>query len=564
MAIREAMKKINAYWQAGDLDSVMEMVSDDYFDRRCLDKAAVEESWGNFLDSISDYLQYTTLEDMEVVGDDAFVLREALEYYVDATSGNKDWNWSRELRRYRRENGEWKYYGAQLGFRPDWYDVYARHTSYDGQHYPIAADFIDCADNQYIDTPAPIAAFTVNGPPGSGLVNLDLMPYWYSDPRDPWRGFWNQESLTVCQTGFYTFRVENNYGDYFVYTDYLQGRKHMPLPLLVSPAADEVVSAGNVVPVWDPVSRAETYRVDMRYSEDGGTTWYGMPNIYTDGTRANVSVDPDTLYQWRVRARQFDRYGELDGESRSDWQQFSTGVGGIEISGSYLQYRTYSDPANNRYQGYLSFLNNGQPIEESDIAAIVLKDEDQNNITISQRIFDSLQYYYGGWNPDSEQVDFSGPYPDTGFAIRFPETTIFAKGYYTYEVTTSQGANLSQIRYFPGKLTLAVVDSDSMVSEWINADLKLSWTNPDPGGPFDQVRIFFISEENGTEIPLIIRLPNSAVEVTIPAYWINRVKQLSNTPTMSWQIQLRTFDSFTNNNYARSNSDAKPIAGWSN
>jgi len=236
----------------------------------------------------------------------------------------------------------------------------------------------------------------------------------------------------------------------------------------------------------------------------------------------------------------------------------------IEIVGSYLQYRTYSDPAKSKYRGWVGFENNAQPIDESDIEDIVLKDQDQKEVVIDQIAFSRGDYYFGYWNSGTQQVVYSGPRFYTGFNIYFPEGATFSSGNYTYEATTSQGIKLSDVRYFPGKLELAVVDSSTMASEWINGDLKLTWTNPDPGGPFDEVRVWLFSEENGWEIYLQISLPNTASEVTIPQQWINKVKQLSGTDTMSWCILFNAYESTTNNLYARSISDEKPIDGWSN
>ncbi len=101
-----------------------------------------------------------------------------------------------------------------------------------------------------------------------------------------------------------------------------------------------------------------------------------------------------------------------------------------------------------------------------------------------------------------------------------------------------------------------------MDSEWINGDLKLTWTNANPVGS-DKVVVYLFSEEKGFELYLLIGLPNTASEVTIPEEWVNNVKQLSNSNAMSWLIQLRAISDKTNNNYARSQSDSKTIEGWS-
>ena len=254
-------------------------------------------------------------------------------------------------------------------------------------------------------------------------------------------------------------------------------------------------------------------------------------------------------------ARSFSDRKPIDG--------WSSWLDDIVIIASYLQYRTYYDPALSKYQGFVEFQKNGQPIDESDITEIVLKDPDQNEVTIDQIIFYDEDYYFGAWN--SGQVNYSGPWEYTGFSIHFPESTTFSIGNYTYEAKTSQGVKLSDTRYFPNKLELPVVDSTTMTSEWINGDLKLNWTIPIPDDQHDQVRVWLYNEQNNPELPLMIRLPNNATEVTIPAQVISNVKQLSNNvPTMKWLVLLYTIEDTTDNWYARSFSERINIEGWSN
>jgi hypothetical protein len=262
--------------------------------------------------------------------------------------------------------------------------------------------------------------------------------------------------------------------------------------------------------------------------------------------RVEADTDGDGVYDWDS--------GPL---LWSDYQSFDQ----IEITSSYVQYRTYSDAAGNRYQGWVSFLNDGRPIEASDIADIVLKDQNQNEVDISLSDLYYDEYYYGGWNSGDGQIYYSGPYSDTGFSIYFPEATALTEGNYTYEATTMSGRIVSQTLYFPGKLELEAVDAATMASEWINGDLKLTWTNPDPGGLFEQVRVRL---QSGDHLYLTIRLPNTASEVTIPEQWINNVKQLSNADTMDWIVLFYAIEGTTNNQYARSQSDTKPVEGWDN
>ena len=277
-------------------------------------------------------------------------------------------------------------------------------------------------------------------------------------------------------------------------------------------------------------------------------------------TRAKLTAIDET--QCRIEA-------DTDGDGSYDWDsgllewdnmQF---FDEIEITQSYVQYRTFSDAAQNRYQGWLSFLNNSQPIEASDIDSIVLIGPDQNEVNITVGDFWTSDYYFGSWDSDDQRVYYSGPYNDSGFSAYFPDYfpngPVLPAGNYTYEVTTRSGRILTQTQYFPGKLELELVDSATMVSEWINGDLKLSWVIPDPVGPFDQVRVWL---QSGDNIYLILRLPNTASEVTIPQQWINDVKQLSNADTMDWDVLFYAYDSTTNNQYARSHSALKAVDDW--
>lgn len=279
-----------------------------------------------------------------------------------------------------------------------------------------------------------------------------------------------------------------------------------------------------------------------------------------DNTRAKLTAIDETYC--RIEA-DTDGDGVYDWDSGpmlwSDYEPFDE----IEIANSYVQYRTHSDAAENRYQGWISFLNNGQPVEASDITDVALIGPDQNELDVTVGDFWSTNYYYGVWNEDDQQIYYSGPYIDSGFGFYFPNYfpsgPLLPEGNYTYEATTRTGRVLSQTHYFPGKLELEVVDSTTMDSEWINSDLKLTWTIPDPVGPFDQVRIRL---QSGDQIYLILRLANTASEVTIPEDWINKVKKLSNADTMDWCVLLYAYDNTTSNQYARSQSDPKAIEGW--
>lgn len=277
-------------------------------------------------------------------------------------------------------------------------------------------------------------------------------------------------------------------------------------------------------------------------------------------TRAKLSAIDET--QCRVEA-DTDGDGSYDWDSGPlDWDNIEV-FDEIEIGDSFVQYRTFGDATEDRHQGRISFVEDDQPTEESDIVEIALIGPDQNEVSITVSDFWSDQYYFGRWNSGSGQVDYSGPYLETGYSIHFPDYypngPALAVGNYTYAATTLSGRIVSQTRYYPRKLELEFVDSATMASEWINGDLKLSWTLPDPVGDYDEVKVRL---QSGDQIYLILRLAKTATEVTIPQQQINNVKQLSNADTMDWYVLLYEYEGTTGNQYARSHSALKAVDDW--
>ena len=562
-ALREAYMKFGKYWLDGDLDMMESMMHPQYYSERCQDKDSRLAGWENFIDDIDVVADLVTLEDVQINGDEAVVIREELSGYVPKEGGDVWWEWGRLLRKWKMDGGEWKYYGAQTEkFRPDFLNVYLRNdasrTPGTEEHIPMEAGFLKCGTNEWIDDPPNVInSLTVTGPPGSGISDLDLKPYWIGGGGSPWRLFWAPDVLTDPISGFYTFRVEDEDGDYFVITDYLEAAPQLAVPVHVSPTDGEIVSIGNVTLSWNSVVGADDYRVDMSYSTDGGTTWYGMPNQYTADTQVTVNVDQNTVYEWRVRAKRYDVYGEMDNQSRSDWTQFAT-YDVFRISGGYLQYRTYSD-GSNAYGGWLEFTKINQPIEASDITLIELKDSADNPVATSGTSFSQNLFYWGKWNESTSSVDFVGPLSISGFGISFPEGTNLSAGNYSYEATTIEGDLLTLERYFPGETILPVVATASMNYEWLgDGGLRLTWSVP-AGGGYDQLRIDLYTQDE--DDLLYVGLPADKEELTIPVEWIQKMTDLKNPSSAVWRIVTRSF-SGDGNNHARGYS-SKVTIPWS-
>ena len=328
VAILQAGGKMTDYLEAGDLDNAMAMVSDDYFDRNCMDKARLEENWYGLINSSSNRMWISTAEDVSVNGDYAYLLAERLFFRIMNGTGEPVWFWERRTSRWRKESGEWKFYGSQLGFRTAWVDVWIRND--DGNFYnPIDGEFTKCGDGTYIDSPDVISSLTVTGPPGSGITNLDMLPCWLGNTYPTERYFWCDDQLQNAVSGFYSFRVENQSGDYLVITDYLEATPAMNLPAHVSPADEaEDVSPDNVLFDWNPVEAEVSYRLDLQLCTDGSCQYAaGFPVGNLSNSQFTVSLAPNSAYRWRVRAQLNDLYGNMDNESRTGWSYFTTSGG---------------------------------------------------------------------------------------------------------------------------------------------------------------------------------------------------------------------------------------------
>jgi len=234
------------------------------------------------------------------------------------------------------------------------------------------------------------------------------------------------------------------------------------------------------------------------------------------------------------------------------------GTVGVSIDGYSLQYRNFENAASNRYRGWISLTKDGIPGEVSDFTKVELKNSagtvvnepvDVNNLYPGS-------YYWGQWNNSTNSVDFSGPYVDSGYSIRFPAGDLLDDNY-TYEVTTSEGDIISDTFNFPGKEELPFVQSASMSHEWLPDDsLRLTWINP-VVIDYDQLRIYIWDEDAGVDVAYI-NLPTDVDEVTIPAEWIEIMGDFYDLNSVWWQVQTR---SNTNEglNYARGYSSGVQI-----
>jgi hypothetical protein len=151
-------------------------------------------------------------------------------------------------------------------------------------------------------------------------------------------------------------------------------------------------------------------------------------------------------------------------------------------------------------------------------------------------------YFYGIWNLQTGNVDFSGPTSYTGFIITFPQGFDLPADNYTLEVLTTDNKLVSKQINYPGQKALPFVDSSTMQSVWQpDGSLDLSWTNPPNQalGNYDQLRVV-IYDDNADEM-LYVRLPVNVNDMTIPSDWVKIMADFYFVTPVRWQVQTRSY-----------------------
>ena len=128
-------------------------------------------------------------------------------------------------------------------------------------------------------------------------------------------------------TGFYTFEVIDVNGNSVLYTDYLSTATPLGIPVLANPSDGATGVLTNVTFQWQAVAGANAYKLEV-YEVDAvaGSRTIKVISSDTNQTSYNATMDTDTTYDWRVRARYFDPNDgvEYDGESRCSYARFTT------------------------------------------------------------------------------------------------------------------------------------------------------------------------------------------------------------------------------------------------
>lgn len=282
-----------------------------------------------------------------------------------------------------------------------------------------------------------------------------------------------------------------------------------------------------------------------------------------------TQVDPDEMFQETfVFSDDFDNFsinGVVVSDIQTDCDGIITGnavrVGSVGVIidptyPPYLQYLTSNWLNGNR--GFVQLTKDGIPVAPSDIKIIELKDSSGALINLENVSFYTDTNFLGMWNSVTASVDFSGPWSYAGFSIGFPDGFELPADDYTWEVTLSDDVILSETTNYPGKKILPVVDSATMLSQWLDNSLNLSWTNPanNPPGDYDQLSVLINDQTAGNM--LYIRLPFNVNEITIPSNWVKILQDYYSLTTVRWTVQTRSYTAENMNN-ARGYTDLVTI-----
>ena len=235
----------------------------------------------------------------------------------------------------------------------------------------------------------------------------------------------------------------------------------------------------------------------------------------------------------------------------------------VSITGQYLQYRTYSDSAYNKFRGWIDLLDLGLPIEDT-IADIALTNlTTSTTIPIEKIAFDE-NVYFSNWSGNMTNNELSPVWEVvyySGYGVHFPAGTDLPAGEYQYDATTQDGDTVSSpVITLGNRVELPVVDVASMASEWNNGDLELSWQNQTvPQGT--QIRIWIVKGEvDEFNVYLATTVPQDFQEVIIPKRMIDSAKILNGVDSASWRLQYQYSEN--NINTSRGVSDWVEIPNW--
>jgi hypothetical protein len=287
---------------------------------------------------------------------------------------------------------------------------------------------------------------------------------------------------------------------------------------------------------WDPYLLAYNDDIDDQ-TTDAGLTYQLSPGMYVIAVN---NLEPGILGAYTLK----------------------TTTSQVIISGRFLQYRVYENPANNRILGWIQFRDNGNNIQASQILyAQIFFPDGTELFPVSPMQFRSANFVLGTWNPFISRFDQIVPYGDSGYVFDLSNYSFLPAGIYTFTAMPAAGEPLfsqAPIPSLPLLNPIQVVRAASMVSEWKpDGSLQLSWTEPE--NPSDDYRmIFTLANTNTTIFHGIVRGANQVILQPSLVQQIAQSAGISLPTTVQWVIQTRNISNGIN--YERGYSDPVTIS----
>ena len=214
-------------------------------------------------------------------------------------------------------------------------------------------------------------------------------------------------------------------------------------------------------------------------------------------------------------------------------------VPGYAINYMHLMYRNFANGLSSGYEGIVGITDNGGPVQQSDIAGVLMTNAAGNDI-----VANATGYYHitvMRYDCTSGTCTQSGPIDDAGAYSLFatlPQDT------YNVEIEMLDGQVLTAGRDYAGQVLLPYVDSTSMQAQWIGSDLELSWTAPTGDANWNEVdQLRIVVFDNNNQTVLQIRLAPGDTSVIIPAALVSQsATLLGGVALAQWQIQTLAYD----------------------
>jgi hypothetical protein len=394
--------------------------------------------------------------------------------------------------------------------------------------------------------------YAVNYNNGSGDLEFSG-PFGYS-------GFMVKKA-TELVAGDYTIKVTPRKGDALTRT--VTFPEEVELPMVMSETMTHSWSGGALTLSWgdpwyDAAGGASPYfdKFKVAIFDDSNHTdilYIDVPpdvrtvTIPRDWVDTLKTVKPVESWYWHIQTRVYSAEGMNYSRSYSKTCRIQPEGDPTSIQATWwsFQYRTFSDPAANRYQGLLMLNNiNGTPIDQTDITNIELLNPSEESVYNGPGFFYRDTALYGNvyknsgpiydWELDEYSVLLFKISDGTG-------DVFFPAGTYTWRATATDGALITSLFEFPGQVEMPVPDISKLSYEWLaDGSLKLDFEMPT--GDYDQFRVQ-ASDQNGKDL-FNIRVKSRDVNTLTISDYLEDIYWLSDDArptTLTVTLQTRSY-----------------------